>query len=69
MTALTACIDIRQRSHHAGVGGNLVGGLVVAGVAQVAKIAEGMLGMPGSAVIIDRVLRLGFVAVLAGRGL
>jgi hypothetical protein len=28
-----------------------------------------MLSVPGGAVIIDRVLGLGFVAVLAGRGL
>jgi hypothetical protein len=69
VASLAACVDIRERSHHAGVRGNLISGLVVPGVAQVAKITEGVLGVPGGAVIVDRILGLRFVAVLAGGGL
>ena len=69
VAALAACGDIRKRVHHAGVRGRLIGGLVVPGMADIAKIAECVLGMPGGPVVIDRVLCLGFMTVLAGRGL
>jgi hypothetical protein len=51
------------------MGGDFVSGLVVPGVAKVAKITEGVLGVPGGTVIVDGILGLRFVAVLAGRGL
>ena len=51
------------------MGGGLVGGGIVTGVAQIAEIAEGMRSVPGGPIVIDRVLGLGLVAVLTGRGL
>ncbi len=51
------------------MGSRLVGRLVIPGVTQVAEITKSVLGMPRGAIIIDRVLGLGFVAIFARRGL
>jgi hypothetical protein len=69
VAAFAAKVDIRQRINHAGVRSNLIGRLVVPTMAQVAKIAKSVLGVPDGSVSINKKLGLGFVAVLAGRSL
>jgi len=51
------------------MGCSLVGRLVVAAMTQIAKIAERMLRMPGSAISVDGMFGLRFMTVLALGGL
>jgi hypothetical protein len=49
--------------------GGLVRCLVIASMAQVTKITESMLGMPGGPIGVDRFLSLGLMAAFTGGSL
>jgi hypothetical protein len=51
------------------MGNGFIRTLRVTGVAQIAKIAEGVTLVPTCTIIVDRVLALDFMAVFARRGL
>ena len=62
-------LHIRHGCDHSGVGGLDLGGLAVAGVADVAEVAERVRLVPAGPIRVDGILALRLVAVLAGRGL
>jgi hypothetical protein len=65
MALATRDLDICKRGNHSGMGGRFFCSLVVAAVAYVTEIAEGMRLVPASSIVVDGLLKLRFVAVLA----